>query len=175
MLNGPTSRAARLAGWAVGLVAVVVLVVVGSSTKPTSGTSDDRLYAIAGQLKCLQCAGESVAGSQADIAVKMREQIRAQMREGRTDDEILTSFADTYGDRVLLNPSGNGVSALVWVLPVVVIAAAALGLAFVFVRSRRQRDAAGSSAVSDEDRELVESALAASHGSAEPPVAQSDG
>lgn len=161
MLNGPRSRTARLAGWVAALVAVVVLVVVGASSTPTSGASDDRLYALAGQMKCLQCAGESVAGSQADIAIKMRSEIRDQMRQGRTDDEILTFFSERYGQRVLLNPSGDGVSALVWVIPVVVVGVGLLGVGFNFVRSRRERELAVSTEVSAEDAALVDAALAA--------------
>jgi len=163
VLNGPASGRARAAGWAVAAVAVVVLVVVGARATPTSGASDDRLYALAGQMKCLQCLGETVAGSQADIAVKMRTEIRAQMRAGRTDDEILTFFADKYGQRVLLNPSSSGVTAVVWVLPVVVVGLGVLGLGVVFARSRGQRHDAGAADVSDEDRDLVDAALAASH------------
>ena len=119
-----------------------------------------RVYALAGQMKCLQCLGESVAGSQADIAVKMRTEIRAQMRKGRTDDEILSSFADTYGQRVLLNPSGDGVASLVWVIPVVIAGLGTVGLALAFARWRRQRDDAGTTEVTDEDRALVDAALA---------------
>lgn len=159
MLNGPSSRRARLAGWAVALVAVVVLVVVGAGTRPTTGTSDDRLYALAGQMKCLQCLGESVAGSQADIAVKMRGEIRVQMRKGRTDDEILTYFADRYGQRVLLNPSGEGIGAVVWVLPVVVVGVGLLGVGFNFAASRRRRRDDASLQPTDEDRDLVAAAL----------------
>src|SRR3954465_8570627 len=99
MMNGPRSRASRRLGWAVGLALVAVLVVIGAGVTPTSGHSEDRLYALAGQMKCLQCAGESVAGSQPDIAVKMRAEIRAQMRRNRTDDEILEYFADRHGQR----------------------------------------------------------------------------
>lgn len=167
-MNGPSSARARAVGWVVALVAVAVLVIVGAKGTPRSGLSEDRLYALAGQMKCLQCAGESVAGSQADIAVKMRTEIRAQMRKGRTDDEILGYFSDRYGARVLLNPSADGLTSLVWIIPVVVAGAGVIGLALVFGSSRRQRDDALHRDVSDDDRAVVEAALA---GTASPPEA----
>lgn len=154
------SSAARRAGWAAALVAVVVLVALGARTTPTEGMSDDRLYALAGQMKCLQCAGESVAGSESDIAQRMREEIRRQMRRGRSDDEILTFFADRYGQRVLLNPSSDGIAALVWVVPVVVVALGAVGVGFRFASARRQRADAAVEAVSPEDEAMVAAALA---------------
>jgi len=149
----------RRVGWLAALVAVVVLVALGARSTPTSGVSEDRLYALAGQMKCLQCLGESVAGSQADIAIKMRSEIRTQMRKGRTDDEILSYFADRYGQRVLLNPSGSGVTALVWILPVVVAGIGMAGLGVAFATWRRQRDDASGTTVSEEDQELVAEAL----------------
>lgn len=170
MLNGPSSSTARRAGWVVALIAVVALVVIGARPTPTSGTSDDRLYALAGEMKCLQCLGETVAGSQADIAVKMRSEIGEQMRKGRTDDEILSFFADTYGQRVLLNPSSKGLTSLVWITPVVVAGLAVIGLGLAFGRWRRQRDDAGQTEVSEADRALVEAALASGGGAADPDV-----
>ena len=158
-MTGPASRSARRVGWALALVAVVVLVIIGARPRPTSGESEDRLYAIASDLKCLQCAGETVAGSQVEIAIKMRSEIRAQMGAGRTDDEIFGYFADRYGERVLLNPSGSGVTGLVWVIPVVVGGAAVLGLGLAFGRWRRQRDDRVGHEISAEDRALVDEAL----------------
>lgn len=149
----------RRAGWAVGLVLVVVLVALGASTTPDTGQSDDRLYALAGQMKCLQCLGESVAGSQSDIAQEMRAEIRRQMRRGRSDDEILTYFADRYGQRVLLTPSASGLSSLVWVVPVVAAGLGVAGLGFAFATWRRQRDDAASAEVSAEDEALVAAAI----------------
>ncbi len=134
----------------------VVLMALGIRRAPTEGTSSDRLYALADDLRCLQCAGESVANSQAPIAITMRSEIEAQMERGRTDDEIMVFFADRYGPRVLLKPPSDGVAGLIWVIPVVVISAAAAGLAVTFSRWRRDRDEVTTRGVSDEDRRLVE-------------------
>ena len=150
--------AIRTRWWAWAVLAVAVVVVVGLAARPTptSGASDDRLFSVASEMKCLACAGESVANSQAPLAIEMRGQIRTQMRAGKTDDEILTFFADRYGTRVLLTPSASGLVSLVWILPVVVAAAAACGLGLAFARWRRL--AVDVPEVSDEDRELVERA-----------------
>jgi len=124
--------------WALmGMVAVGFLA-AAASRPPTEGTSDERLFALAAQLKCQQCVGESVAQSQSAGAVQFREEIASQMARGRTDDEILSFFADAYPG-VLLNPPSSGVGALVWIVPVVVAALAALGLALTFRRWRSER------------------------------------
>ena len=153
--------ARRSWAWALlGLVAVAALV-VGARVPPTSGTSDERLFALAGQLKCLQCVGETVANSQAPIAIEVRTDLQRQMREGKTDDEILQYFVDRYGEHILLRPSGRGLTGFVWVVPVVAVAAALVGLAFAFARWRNRRTDPGE--ISEEDRDLVARALAAQH------------
>ena len=151
-------RSLRQRWWAwavIGLVMIGAIALGGSRITPTTGSSQDRLFGLAEQMKCLACSGESVANSQADLAIQMRQEIQRQMSAGKTDDEILSYFADRYGARVLLNPSSSGLSSLVWVIPVVVTAAAIVGLGLAFARWR------GAGAVtppSDEDRELVERA-----------------
>src|SRR5690606_4183517 len=112
------------------------------------------------QLRCLQCTGESVANSQAPIAVEMRDEIRRQMARGRTNDEILTFFADRYGPTVLLTPSGSGFVGLIWVLPVVVVGVSLAGLAFVYARARRRNV---DLVATPEDEALVAAALDRRH------------
>lgn len=143
--------------WAWALLALVVVtsLAVGGAKRPTTGDSDDRLYSLADRLKCLQCVGENVAQSEAPIAREVRDELRRQMRAGRTDDEILNYFVDRYGQRILLTPSASGVGALVWIVPVVVVGAGIAGLALAVARSRRRRTDAE---VSDEDRALVDAA-----------------
>lgn len=150
---------ARVIGWCVLLSCVAVLLVLGARPATTSGASDDRLFALAGELKCLQCVGESVATSQASIAVKMRDEIRVQMRAGRSDDEILTYFADRYSQRVLLTPASTGAASVVWIVPVVVMVAGIGVLIVIVARSRRRRSDAGDHVISQEDRDLVAAAL----------------
>lgn len=155
MAMGAERRAplsARRLAW--GLLGVVVLValVIGALGR-RSADGEDRVMALAAQIRCVQCSGESVAGSQTDFAVEAREDIRKRVAAGATDDEIFGYFSSRYDD-VLLNPSSSGLSALVWVLPVVVFGAAVAG-AGVSLRQRNERGARPSA----EDRRLVETAL----------------
>ena len=141
--------------WAALGLALVVLLALGATRKPPSGVSDDRLVAVAGNLKCLQCVGESVAGSQAPIAIQMRAEIERQARQGSTDDEIYTWFVDRYGQRVLLNPPAAGVGALIWVLPVVLSFVGAGVVAASIGRWRRTNGVTDGPA-NDADEALVE-------------------
>ena len=105
----------RLAWGLLGVVVLVALVIGALGRRSADG--EDRVMALAAQIRCVQCSGESVAGSQTDFAVEAREDIRKRVAAGATDDEIFGYFSSRYDD-VLLNPSSSGLSALVWVLPV---------------------------------------------------------
>lgn len=153
-----TRHPQRQRWWWWALMGVISLGVIASASSrpPTEGTSDERLFSLAAQLKCQQCVGESVAQSQSAGAVQFREEISAQMARGRTDDEILSFFADAYPG-VLLTPPSSGVGALVWVVPVVVAALAIFLLSLTFRRWRSERD---TREVTDADAERVATALA---------------
>jgi cytochrome c-type biogenesis protein CcmH len=157
-MNGRGIRQSPIA-WAGLLAIVVVLIVIGAPRRATSGASEDRVYEIASQLKCPACEGESVAGSQIAIADDMRDKIRELARQGRSDDEIYTYFADRYDERVLLNPSGSGLTGVVWIVPVVVGVLGAVGVGALFARARRLRSAAAHE-VDPDDLALVDAARA---------------
>ena len=142
--------------WALMAVVCVVAIVPAASTTPTEGQSQERLFAIASGLACQTCVGESVADSQSPSAVQFREEIQAQMAQGRTDDEILNFFVERYEREILLTPPGSGVGALVWIVPVVVVAGALLLLVGAYRRrdvERADREA------TPEDDERVSAAL----------------
>jgi cytochrome c-type biogenesis protein CcmH len=117
------------------VVALGVLVVAGGI--PDSQRSDEsRAQTLGEQLKCLQCAGESVGASQAPLAQQFRNEIDRQLDQGATDAQILDWFVDRYGEEVLLDPPTSGFSALIWVLPAIAVLAAVVGLWFAFGRWR---------------------------------------
>jgi cytochrome c-type biogenesis protein CcmH len=141
--------------WVVlGVVAVVALAIGSRSAGPSS--DEERLWSIADGVRCPQCSGQSVADSDAPAAKALRDQIRADIEAGRSDDTIRARLADgAYGEDILLNPPRSGFAALVWVVPVAVVVVAFGGLALAFRRWERQDPATPSR----RDRELVAAAL----------------
>lgn len=92
---------------------------------------ESRVFQIAGQLRCPVCVSESVADSNSQIAVQMRELIQQQLVEGRSEAEIYAYFQARYGDWIMLDPPKRGVHLLVWVLPVAALVLAVIALAFL--------------------------------------------
>ena len=106
-----------------------------------------------GTLLFTQCWGIA-ADSDAEASIAIRELIEQRIAEGASDERIRDELAAAYGEQVLLTPRSDGVSGLVWAVPVVALVLAFAGLAYAFVRWR----GGGTARASEADRALVEQA-----------------
>jgi cytochrome c-type biogenesis protein CcmH len=149
---------------AVALAAVIVtaLVIGGAGRDRGPRSPAARTQAITEDLRCPVCQGLSIADSHTPTAEAIREDVRRRVDAGQSDAEIKAAFVASYGQWILLRPETSGVGALVWVLPVSALLLAVGGLAFAFRRWRREPTLAAT----DEDRALVDAALADQQGGA---------
>jgi cytochrome c-type biogenesis protein CcmH len=85
---------------------------------------------IAADLRCLVCQNESIAGSHADLAMDLRDQIRDQLVAGQSKKQILDYMVARYGDFVLYKPPVQSNTLFLWFAPFLLLI---LGL-FVLVR-----------------------------------------
>ncbi|MEW5889228.1 MAG: cytochrome c-type biogenesis protein [Pseudomonadota bacterium] len=99
---------------------------------------EKRLVAISEELRCLVCQNESLAASRADLAVDLRRQIREQIREGRSDREIMDYMVARYGDFVRYRPPLKGTTLLLWFGPALLLVAGMTTLV-LYLRRRGSR------------------------------------
>ena len=95
-----------------------------------------RVMAIAEELRCLVCQNETIAASQADLAVDLRKQIEVKLVAGQSKQEIVDFMVARYGDFVLYRPPLNSRTVLLWVGPFALLLVAA-GVLAVNIRRRR--------------------------------------
>jgi len=122
------------------LFAVTAPVLAADGEQPLSGWElENRVRRVAEQVRCLVCTGQSVWDSNSAWAFERREEIRAGLMAGLTEDEILKAFEDRWGTGVLMRPPMTGAFWAVWLLPgaALVVAGAALAARF----RRRNPDA----------------------------------
>ena len=100
--------------------------------------AEKRLVAISSELRCLVCQNESLAGSQAELAVDLRREIRGMIVDGKSDNEIMEFMVSRYGDFVRYRPPLKGTTLLLWFGPVLLLVGGLGGL-FVFLRRRTRR------------------------------------
>jgi cytochrome c-type biogenesis protein CcmH len=130
----------RAWAWLGAAVVGVAALVYGAVDDDGPRSNADRAYGLAQSFGCPVCDGQSVAESDALVARNIRASIGRWVDEGRSDDYIRTELVAAFGEDVDYTPSAEGVTSLVWILPVVGGAGAAAGLTVVFLRWRREAE-----------------------------------
>ena len=97
---------------------------------------EQRLKGLAEELRCLVCQNQTIADSNAPLALDLRNQIRTQIAQGRGDEQIRDYMVERYGDFVLYRPPFRARTALLWIGPFALVVVG-IGIFFVIVRRRR--------------------------------------
>lgn len=126
--------------------------------KPDPAT-EQRLKALAEELRCLVCQNQTIADSHAPLAVDLRNQIRTQIGQGKSDGEIRDYMVARYGDFVLYRPPFHATTALLWLGPLLLIIGGAIALVVVV---RRRASAAAAEAPPAKRRKELEALLSES-------------
>src|SRR5512145_3569525 len=96
---------------------------------------EKRVTALAVELRCLVCQNQTLADSNAPLAVDLRNQIREQLKAGKSEQDVVDFMVARYGDFVLYRPPFKASTVALWAGPFLLLA---LG-AWLFVRRLRQR------------------------------------
>lgn len=99
-----------------------------------------RYERLARELRCLVCRSETIADSNAQLAVDLRRQLRELMAAGRRDEEILQYMTDRYGDYVLYKPPVVPRTLLLWAAPVLLVLGGGIAVAVVIARKSKLPD-----------------------------------
>lgn len=112
-----------------------------------------RLMALATELRCLVCQNQTLADSDAELAVDLRREVRDMMKRGLDDEEIIEFLVERYGDFVRYRPPLRLETALLWFGPGLLIAVAG-SLWFTALRRRRRSQVA--TPLSDAEKRRLE-------------------
>jgi cytochrome c-type biogenesis protein CcmH len=112
-------------------LAAAPLVAAANAAQPTESdpVAAARAVQLANELRCLVCQNQSIAESNAELAVDLRREIRAQIAAGRSDREIVDFMVSRYGDFVLYRPPFKGTTLLLWAGPLLLVLAGFWALA----------------------------------------------
>lgn len=98
---------------------------------------EERVMNLSKELRCLVCQNETLADSRADLAEDLRNQIREQMKAGKSDKEIVAYLTQRYGKFILYNPPIDPTTYLLWFGPFILLLTG-LFILFRFVKQRRE-------------------------------------
>lgn len=71
------------------------------------------------EIRCVTCPNQSIADSQAPIAVAMREDIARRLEAGESGDAIRDYLLSRYGDYITYRPVINKETGFLWWGPIV--------------------------------------------------------
>ena len=101
-------------------------------------TIDDQVTSIANLLMCPVCQGQSVGESNSNLAHDMRDIVRKQLEQGKSKEEILAYFVNSYGETILASPPPKGINWLLWLLPGVAIIVGGVGITMFLFRAQKE-------------------------------------
>jgi cytochrome c-type biogenesis protein CcmH len=124
---------------------------VGAPKGPplTGDALTDETHRIGSLLRCPVCQGMAVSDSPSEMAVNMKHQVRELVARGFTEEQILKYFELSYGQFVLLKPKFEGITGMVWILPILALALG--GVVIFFTLKRLGKDPQPATAVAAAD------------------------
>ena len=105
---------------------------------PDDGALDARVQQLAGELRCLVCQNQSLADSQAPLALDLRSELRERLRHGDSDAQVLAYLSERYGDFVLYRPPLKSSTWALWFGPGLLMLAGVMTLGIVLRRVPRE-------------------------------------
>ena len=102
---------------------------------------EKRVMALSAELRCLVCQNQTIADSNAELAIDLKNQVREKLGQGMSDKDIIDYMVERYGDFVLYRPPVRGTTWLLWFGPFLLLVVGIFFLGLKLSRRRTQIDA----------------------------------
>ena len=134
--TSPTATAATTAAPATGTLGNPAATVVAGTALPASPDPalEARVMKLSAELRCLVCQNQTIADSNAGLAVDLRNQVREMLKRGDTPQQITDYMTARYGDFVLYRPPVKSSTAVLWYGPAALLVLAVVVLLFIVRR-----------------------------------------
>ncbi len=151
---------------AVLAVALLVMAQVAAFAREAAPAADDpvleeRLMTLAENLRCLVCQNQTLAESNAELAADLRNEIREQMRQGASDQDVIDYLVARYGDFVLYRPPLKATTSLLWSGPAILLF---IGIMLMIRSLARRREAIAEPPLTEAERARAQALLGADSG-----------
>jgi cytochrome c-type biogenesis protein CcmH len=119
------------------LIVAIWVASIGGASAADQDALDARLKRLESELRCLVCQNQTLADSDAPLAVDLRREIRTLAQAGRSDDDIRDYLVARYNDFVLYRPPLKPKTWLLWLGPFALLAGGVVVWWTVLHRRRR--------------------------------------
>jgi cytochrome c-type biogenesis protein CcmH len=113
----------------VKVIALLLLLASGASLAAEAAPAaedpalEKRVNALSAELRCLVCQNQTIADSNASLAVDLKNQIREKMQQGESESQIIDFMVARYGDFVLYRPPVKATTLVLWFGPLLLVLA----------------------------------------------------
>jgi cytochrome c-type biogenesis protein CcmH len=125
------------------------VLLAGAAMAQSDPAMDQRVAQLAVELRCLVCQNQTLADSNAPLAVDLRNQIREQLEQGASEQDVIDFMVARYGDFVLYKPPFKASTLALWLGPFVLLA---LGVWALLRQIARRRVPAPELSAAERDR-----------------------
>jgi len=115
--------------------AALLLMLCGAASAAPEQALELRASQLEQQLRCLVCQNQTIADSQAQLALDLKKQVREQLAQGKSEQDVIDFMVQRYGDFVLYKPPVKPATWLLWFGPFVLLASG-LGALLLTLRKR---------------------------------------
>ena len=115
---------------------LLLVLACGLAAAQDDAALEKRVRELSTELRCLVCQNQTLADSNAPLAVDLRNQVREQLKSGKSERDVIDFLVARYGDFVLYRPPLQANTVLLWAGPFLLLVA---GLALLVWRLRRRR------------------------------------
>lgn len=102
-----------------------------------SAEDETRYKALIEEFRCPKCQNQNLAGSDAPIAVDLKNQTYQMIQDGRSDMEIRQFMFDRYGDFISYKPPVRPSTWILWVFPPILLVILIIGWLYKVKKGRR--------------------------------------
>ena len=132
----------------------------GLAVQPDEVLSDANLEAraraLSRELRCMVCQNQSIDDSDAPLAKDLRVLVRERLTKGDSDEQVMDFLVSRYGEFVLLKPTFEWHTAILWLTPLIVLLRRRDRHWFAAIRRRRVATPSPLPLNADEERQLRE-------------------
>ncbi|NMP30263.1 cytochrome c-type biogenesis protein CcmH [Thalassotalea sp. M1531] len=118
--------------------------------------TEKRYQSLIKELRCPKCQNQNLADSNSQIAVDLRNEVYAMLKQGKADMEITQYMVERYGEFVLYRPKISGLTYVLWFGPAVILL---IGVIIVVVVARKKSATKKELALSDEQQQRLSKIL----------------
>jgi cytochrome c-type biogenesis protein CcmH len=123
------------------------VLIAQAAPAPSPGADPERLKRLSEELRCLVCQNQTLADSNAELAVDLKRQIETLLTQGQSDSQIRDYMVARYGDFVLYRPPLQRTTWVLWFGPFAMLAGGGLLWWLVQRRNRLQRSSEAARAI----------------------------